>query len=800
MKKCVAILLTSIVCSCVMTGNRHENLNGVLHGHDLEKPVTIIYDKHGVTHINAENDADLLYALGYSMAQDRFFLMDLLRKMGRGKMSALFGRLPHYKSYDLLNADRLMRSFQFSKRAREGVNSMDPLNKRMLMSYTQGINRYLEDAGEDIPEYRALAIDPDPWTPEDSFICMDVFGLSMTAYSFFYEYYAGRLAREHGMEAARLFIPEYPDDAAYVNQDKLSGADVPRLERLFSALRPLMPYINAIGSNNWVVDGTMSASGKPILANDPHVPHCFVPTFWYHVHLQSPTFDAAGFVFPGIPLMGAGTNGQVSWGITNARCDYIDIFVEKLNPADPGQYRYKGQWRDLQKITETIPVKGYPDYTYTYRRSVHGALIEEDMTGYHVPVLDNKVLAIHLIAVDFPRFFAGYMNIPRSENAADMKKAVKDMAMGPVAWNTVYATTDGDIGYLYSGHAPHRPDNQGVLPRTGTGKAEWGEWIPFHELPHTENPAKHFIVTANNKIEPPDYPYYLSSGYNIPSRAERITELLAGKKGLSAEDMINFQMDVKVKSAQDFVPLMIKDLENADNPAVNSCRKALRDWQRQGYKATLDSIGTGVYKLIMKNMATSTFEDDLGETLAGNMSMASMLKPALWKILDSPDSHWFDIKTTDMKETRQDITLMAAKKAADYLDKQFGEDPAAWKWGDMQTFYLRNFLGYLPWNKQARIGSYPLAGTEETVNNSTSLFIGADYGFFVLAGPSSRMCVDMADPRHLHFNATTGNSENPQSPLYDNTTQEWLSGKYVTLSMEPHEYKKNKIGKLVLKP
>ncbi len=800
MKRAIVILLTTVVCSCVMTGKRHENLNAVLEGHELTGPVEIIYDKHGVAHLNAENDPDLFYALGYTMAQERFFLMDLLRKVGMGKMSALFGRLPHYKSYDVLNADRLMRSFQFKERARQGVRNMDPVNKRMLQSYVKGINRYLQNAGKDIPEYRALAVRPDPWTAEDSFICMDVFGLSMTAYSFFYEYYAGRLAREHGMETARLFIPEYPEEATYVNQETLAGASLPDLANIFNALAPLMPYMNAIGSNNWAVDGTMSASGKPILSNDPHVPHCFVPTFWYHAHLKSKTFDVAGLVFPGIPLLGAGTNGHVSWGITNSRCDYIDIFIEEVNPENPDQYKHKGEWKNFQKVEETIPIKGHPDFTYTYRRSMHGALVEEDMTGYQVPVLDNKAMAIHLIEVDFPRFFAGYMDVPRSKNAIEIKTAVKDMAMGPVAWNTVYATTEGDIGYLYSGHAPRRPDNQGVLPRPGTGEAEWGDWIPFEELPHTMNPEKHFVVSANNKIEPPDYPYYLSSGYAIPSRAQRITEILTGKSNLTPRDMARFQMDVKVKSAEQFVPLMIEDLKNADMEGAKACLEALQKWQENDYEASLDSIGTGAYQLITKHMATLTFEDDLGKTLAGNMSMASMNKSALWKIMNDPHSEWFDIKSTDTKETRKHITRMAAEKTAEYLQKQFGKNPSGWKWGEMQTLYLRNFLGFLPWNKTARLGKYPLGGTDESVNNATGLFIGADYGFFVLAGPSSRLCVDMADPRHLHFNATTGNSENPESPLYDNTTQEWLAGEYVTVSLEPEEYNEDRIGKLVLKP
>lgn len=800
MKRIAALFLLCLVGSCVLAGHRHETLSGRLQGHRLKDKVSIVYDKNGVPHVMAANDEDLYYAVGYVMAQDRFFFMDVARRLGRGELSEIFGLLPHYKSYDVRNMDRMIRSFEFKSRARRGVEQMDEEGRRILNAYANGVNRYLSDAGKELPEYRALGMAPEPWKPEDSFVCFEIYGLSMTLYSYFYEYYAGRLSREFDMETARLFIPEYPADAPYINQDSMPAAqNQSGLDRLAQVFAPFLPVMNAIGSNNWVVGGSMSASGKPILSNDPHVPTLFSPTFWYHIHIKGGSFDAAGLMFAGIPAMGAGTNGTLSWGITNARSDYIDVFREKLNPENPDQYLYKGAWKEFERVEDVIKVKNSPDQKLSYRRSVHGPVIESAMTGFQLPRPEAEVWALHLKEVDFGKFFSGYLAVPRSKSPDALYAAIKDMGMGPVAWNTVYATVKGDIGYIYSGRPPLRPDNQGVLPRSGTGEADWDGLIPFDELPHVKNPAKQFIVTANNKVEAPGYKLYLSSGYAIPSRAARITELLAGRKGLTVDDMLKVQMDVKVMSAEKYVPLLIEDLSGSDDKNVQACLAALSSWKRDGYFSSVDSIGTGVYKLMMKDMAKLTFEDELGKKLVSNMGTASMTNPALWKIMEDPDSKWFDIKGTPVRETRKDISVGAAKQTAKYLGKQLGKDPQGWEWGKLQKLSLRTILGEWPWNKKARIETFPLPGTDETVNNADGVFVGP-LGFIGLAGPSSRISVDMADPYRIHFNATTGNSENPESPMFKTTTADWLNGRYRVLSLLPEEFLKDPMGELTLNP
>ncbi len=791
-----AILISVLSCSCVLRGHRLEVLDARLQGHGVDAPVRIVYDSNGVPHISAESDVDMFYALGYIMAQDRFFYMDLMRSLGGGELCKLFGRPLRYKAYDLLTADKLLRSFDFQGRANRGVAVLDPSDRALLEAYARGVNRYLKDAGKRLPEYKALGVTPEFWSPEDSLLCMEVYGLSMTLWSLFHEYYGERLIRELGPEKAGLFRIESPEWGPYINED-LETTALPALHSL-SRLLSRLGLLSGLGSNNWAVDGTMSASGKPVLANDPHVPHLLAPTFWYHVHLHGGSYDAAGLMFSGIPLMGAGTNGHVSWGITNARCDYIDLFKEKVDPDDPGRYFYKGEWREFEVVEETIEVKNSWDVDFTYRRSVHGQVIEEAVTTVDIPPLDNRVYALHLMEVWPERFLSGYLAIPKSMDAQDMRRAVEDMRMGPVAWNTVYATAEGDIGYLYSGHAPIRPDGQGYLPRTGTGEGDWIGWIPYEELPHTMNPEKHFIATANNKVEGPDYPYYLCSGYNLPSRAQRITELLSGREGLTARDMQDIQLDVKVMSAQRFVPLFLDDLEGSEEPGVKTCRRLLKQWSEQGFMAELDSAGTPVYKLIMKHMVGLTFDDEL-DGLTFKIDLAEMGVHALWEIMEEEDSEWFDKVDTEERETRRDLVREAAMEAHAYLTKKLGKDPDSWRWGDLHRLRLGTVFSLIPWNKDARIGTYPLPGTEESVNNSTSLFIGP-IGYLSIAGPSSRIVVDMAKPGHLLFNATTGNSENPDSAMFDITSEDWARGRYRTLSMAPEEYEQGAMAELILEP
>jgi penicillin amidase len=782
---------------------RLERLDGTLTGHAVSAPVSIIYDQVGMPHIRAQNDPDLFYGLGYAMAQDRFFFMDLIRRVGRGELSGLFGKLPHYQHFDTVVIDRTMRSFRFVERGQQGVANLSPEDRGLLEAYTRGINRYLQDAGDSLAEYRFFHARPEPWRTEDCFVAADLFGLTMTAYGLVYEYYASRLFQELGPERAKLFLIGYPKDAPSITEDYPAKAALnnPALEPLFNLFAQLGPLLNGLGSNNWVVSGSKTASGKPLLANDPHVPIILLPTFWYHAHLQGGDYDVAGMVFPGFPAFGAGSNGKIAWGITNARADYFDLFREKISPDHPGQYFYKGEWRPFEIIPGEIPVRGHKPVKYEMRFTVHGPVLEEQLLGYQVPVnTGEEVLVSHITEVDMARFFHGYNRIALAADWDSWVKALEDKAMGPVAWNHVFASKSGDIGYYESGHVALRPDRQGVLARRGTGEDDWGPWIPFNEMPHIKNPAKGFIATANNKIEGPDYPYYLSAGYNFPSRASRITELLEGRTGLTVQDMEKIQGDLKVKSAEQVVPLILADLAADPDPEVQKGAAALKQWQEQGYFAAIDATGPAVYEMMLKQLLKDTFSDELSPGLVGKLGLAGMSFPTLMKILPEPDNIWFDNVTTPRRETRKDIMRQAMLESTAYLKQKLGRDASRWTWGRLQTLYLYLPGGFIPQaGKSMRIGKYQYPGTEETINNSTNIFIKR-YGFVNMAGPSSRLVVDLNDPRHLLYNCSTGPSENPKSGRFSETTEAWRTGKYFTMSMDEAEYAQDKMGELKLMP
>ena len=791
------------LAGCLPKVTRIEHTAGSLAGHPVSAPVSILYDQNGMPHIRAENDPDLFYGLGYSMAQDRFFLLDIFRRVGRGELSGLIGQLPSYRSYSLLGIDRIMRSFRFFERGQQGLAGLSPEDRALIEAYTRGINRYLQDAGDTLIEYRFFHTRPEPWRPEDCFISADVFGLSMTLYGLVYEYYATRLFRELGPERAKVFLVEYPEDAPYILEDDtaFASANAPVFERLFDSLAWILPLLNGIGSNNWVVAGSKTASGKPLLANDPHVPTILLPSFWYHAHLQGGSYDVAGMVFPGFPAFGAGTNGKIAWGITNARADYFDLFREKISPEHPGQYFYKGEWRPFEVVREEIPVRGRKPVPIEMRFTVHGPVIDQALMGWPVPVnRGEEVLSSHLTEVDMARFFHGYNRIALATDWNSFAAALADKAMGPVAWNHVFASTGGDIGYYESGHVALRPDGQGVLARRGTGEDDWGGWIPFAEMPHLKNPVKGFIATANNKIEGPDYPYYLSAGYMHPSRASRITELLQDRTGLTAEDMQKIQYDLKVKSAEKVVPIILADLGSDPDPAVQRGVKALGEWQAQGYFATLDAKGPPVYEMMLKQLIKDTFSDELGPKLVNKLGLAGMDFPTLLKILPDPDNEWFDDVTTPEREARAKIMKRAMLETNAYLKKKLGKDPEQWTWGRLQTLYLYLPLGAIPRiGKPMRIGKFPYPGTEETVNNSTPVFVKR-YGFIHMGGPTSRIVVDLALPRQFYYNCSTGPSENPKGGRFSETTDAWRSGRYLVMSLDEADYRQGMMGELLLTP
>ena len=350
MKRIVLLMLMlSLAVGCALEPEgRYDPISGEMKGMGVKAPVKVARDKFGIVHVRAENAEDLFFATGYSMAQDRFMIMDLFRRAAAGRISELVGSPAKYGPFDLPHLDVALRAFRFEEAAEKGVAGLDPESRRLFEAFTRGVNRFLEDGGNTIAIYRSWKEPPAPWRMEDSFLVAETMGLTMTAYALFDEYYLERIRMEQGDAARDLFVPRYPDDAVIITRDApITGGPA-----------AFFPRAIGLGSNNWALAGSRTVSGFPLLNNDPHVPDTLIPTFWWHCHLEGGGHDIMGLMFPGVPAFGAATNGKLGWALTNVMADYIDLWREKVNPDNPNEYLYEGKWRPFDLETDEVPIKG----------------------------------------------------------------------------------------------------------------------------------------------------------------------------------------------------------------------------------------------------------------------------------------------------------------------------------------------------------------------------------------------------------------------------------------------------------
>lgn len=790
-----ALLIIIIIAGCnVPEMDRFDPISGTLEGMDVSAPVKVVRDKNGIVHIRAENDEDLFFAVGYSMAQDRFMIMDLFRRAGGGRLSELLGSPGKYKDLDLPHMDIALRAFLFNEAAKKGAAELDPQSRKLLSAFTRGVNRYLADGGDTLAIYRAWDTPPAPWTIEDSFLVSGIMGLSMTVSSFFVEYYLERIRREYGEDVRDFFVPHYPDDAAIITRDE---------PLLSMAPKSFLPHPFGLpGSNNWAVSGTRTVSGLPLLANDPHVPSTLIPTFWWHCHLTGGSYDVMGMMFSGLPCFGAATNGKVAWTLTNVMADYIDIWRERINPDNPDQYLADDKWVSFKKVDGEVAVRGKrKPVKYTMRLSRHGAVIDKKLLGWKVASGPGEVLVMKYMDMDLARWFLGYQKMAVSTNFDEWLAGARDESRGAFAWNHTYADAAGNIAYWATGQFPVRADNQGYIARKGwESDQDWQGVVPFEDNPHLVNPKKGYLVSANNRAEVPGYPHYITVDYVSPSRATIISERIEEKAKLDVDDMKRIQYDVTVWSARTMVPIILKDLEGADAPVLAEAANILRDWRETGYNSDVDSRGTCVYEVFLAYLPGAVFKDDLSKAINRGASNSGLLGAGLDKIIDDPDSPWFDDKKTRKIEGRRDIIQKVMRRSMKYLKKKLGKNSNKWRWGDISKItFSTSFVPIPMFTAKGSLGPYPLPGTGETVNAADQFFLGR-FGFRGFVGPTSRLIVDFRDPRKAYFNCTTGMSDNEKGGRYDNLTPYWLNGEYLIMSMDEDDYRDGMMGELVLNP
>jgi penicillin G amidase len=741
----------------------------------LQQRVTILRDRWGVPHIYADNQHDLFYAQGYVAAQDRLFQMEVWKRAGQGRLAEILGK-------GALQRDVSARLLRYRGDMKAEFESYAPDAESILRAFTDGINAYIDaltaSGGPGLPvEFQVAGFAPEHWKPEDCLNRMAAYSMTGNSSS---ELFHAQLIAAVGVEKASNLLDLDPP----VMLDPAPGLDLKGLtpsalaSLVGSDVRIEFPGESTQGSNNWTISGKLTASGKPLLANDPHRVIA-LPSLRYIVHLVAPGWDVIGGVEPALPGVALGHNQNIAWGFTIFGLDQQDLYIEELNAADPLQYRTEHGWQKMTIEKETFQIKNTEPETVDLKFTRHGPVLWQD---------GKRALALRWVGAEpGTAGYLGSLSVDRASNWQEFEAAMQRWKVP--SENIVYADSQGNIGEHSTGLAPLRKKWTGLLPVPGNGKYEWSGFVPVTDLPHLTNPRSGFIATANHKTIPDGYVYKVGYEWAPPYRINRIERVLdsareSGKK-LNADDMRQLQNDVFSEPARQLLGL----LESATWPKPGPVAQMLLDWDR---RVRADSAAAGLFEAWVKIVRKATVEKVVNgpaKELLGEWSLALVLEH-----LTNPKSEFFG---EHPRKGRNDLLIDSLEKAGKRMEELQGADPTKWSWGKMHTIRFRHSLDQLPSVAQSfNLGPVERPGDGTTVNATG--FNGKS--FMQTDGASYREILDTSDWDHSLAVNTPGQSGQPGSPHYSDLLPLWKEGQYFPLLYSREGIEKNSSEKLILVP
>ncbi len=833
-------------------------LNGAIQVDGISASVEIVRDMDAVPHVFASTKLDGLYGLGYVHAQDRLWQMEFQRRLGFGRLSEIFGSAT-------LPQDRFLRTVGFGRAAREAWAHIPAPTKTQVEAYVAGVNAFLAThRGSALPpEFALLRFEPEPWDGADVVVWQKMVAWDLSA-NYSLELLRHDILGRVGPEGLAELMPPYangglsilglssaqatrtPDDlnaerfphrsaaflsaAAAGEHGSWTGALSASLAEGLPTVRDLLlggSVTESLGSNNWVVDGTLTATGLPLLANDPHLT-ARLPSIWYLAHISAGDYDAIGATFPGTPAMILGRNRFVAWGATNVAADVEDLFLEKIDPS--GKFaEFRGIQEALQVIPETIQIKGQEPVKIDVRVSRHGPLVSDAINANNaasqsaarraLPPLEP--LAFRWTALDpDDTTLVAMMRISEVRNWADFIAALGDFVVP--SQNFVYADVAGHIGYCAPGRIPIRARGDGRLPAQGwTGESEWIGWVPFDQLPRVVDPPEHAIITANQRPMPESYKFLLGVDWPESYRAQRIAELLRGKTKLTSDDFSVIQADTVSLHARTMLPVMLERVR-PQKAADASAVRMLRQWN---HDARGDSAAAAIFAAWFLRLAPALLSDQLGqlttESYQGRFSFVTrFLLRTLAADSGSPvedagsvegrgvaggatsgagQAHrdfWCDDSRTPGKETCELVVTKALNEAIEDLTRHLGNDMPRWRWDALHRAKfphqgLDRILGFL------LSRSVPSAGDWSTIAVGT---VSTDSPYDQLSVASYRQIIDLSPANDSRFLDAVGQSGHPQSRYYDDFLENWRSLKHRPMRMERAEVERGAGGRLRLTP
>jgi penicillin amidase len=730
----------------------------------LHGEITIARDADGVPTITASNDEDAVFGLGFVHAQDRLFQMELQRRYGAGRLAEIFGS-------QAVGTDTQMRILGFYRAAEAELTQLSPTVRHGLEAYGAGVNAYLASRGWVLPlEFVLLHFSPEPWRPADTLVWGKLINFQLGG-NYRGELLRARLARMISPGDLTFLYPDYPKDAPTTLAALLPIYRRLPLTELYAALpEALGPRF---ASNNWVVDGAHTESGKPLLANDPHLAFG-APGFWYLARLKTPEHDIAGGTVAGTPMVLIGHNERIAWGFTTTTADIEDLFIEKLDPADPNRYLTPDGSAPFVTRQETIAVRDAAPLAVTVRTTRHGPVISDSLSAGSAD--PGYVLALAATFLDGDdRTAEALWDIDRATDWSGFGEALKNF-VGPPQ-NIVYADAGGTIGFIMPGRVPIRRKGDGWMPVPGwSGEYDWQGYIPFDELPQATNPASGHFVSANNKIVPSGYPHFISRDWDLPNRAQRIEELLMAMPRQSPEASAAIQADTLSIMARRLVPLMTRVV-----PASDMAREAVERLRAWDFRMDADKVEPLLFTAWLRVFARSVLFARLGEAAADYWDLKPQIIEAV--LTERPDWCGDGKAPTSTCDTRLVETLDAA---LDELRQAYGSEMAQWQWGrahvaEFPNPVLDRVQGLRDWLRVA----IPTPGGYDTINRGPSLIRDDEHPYLQRFGAGLRIISDLAAPQETRMIAAPGQSGNPLSGHYADLLARWRAFEWLTPGATP---------------
>ncbi len=764
-------------------------MNGSIGVPGLQSQVTVERDNWGVPHIRASSVEDLAEAQGYVVAQDRLWQMDLLRRASRGQLSEILGSAT-------IDVDKDFRMLNFSRVAEREAEQMDPESRKLMEAYARGVNRFIEQHGSKLPmEFTLLNYKPQPWRVSDSLVIAAYMYRTLTDTRHSELHRAAVMAKVSPDIAKDLYSEEAPMDHFVVgdptvdknphvlskagsddeeDDDEMDYDDVLKANRglsdasLESAVGPditsamagrVREWLGAgnrdvrrmLGSNNWVVSGAHTATGKPLLASDMHL-ELTIPPIWYEVHLTAPGWNVKGFTLPGAPMVVAGHNDRIAWGFTNNGADVMDLYIEIFNPANPDEYRVNGTWRKADVFDDVIHVKGAPDEHFKVVVTRHGPVVKRE---------GDKAYAMRWTALEPGGLSCTYNWLGKAQNWKEFREILSHV-WGP-AQNVIYADVDGNIGYTVAARVPIRKKGRGTVPVPGdTDDYEWTGYIPFEQMPQSFNPESGLIVTANARVTGPDYKPYLTDDWEEPYRTARIYDLLHDKHDLRPEDMLKVQTDA-YSYPHVFIAEQLVAAAKLAPPKDARAKKLIEDAKQWNGIADANSTVVAFLDSTLYGSLDLLLEPHLGK----DTDLYDWRRVAfLQRILTERPARWLPAQF----KSYDDLLSAAADRAVNRLEKESKDpNPEDWTWKRFNYLDMLHPIGREGLLKKLlSLSDEPQSGTEYSPRAASRHH-----------GPSERLVANTADWDQSIILIPAGQSGQPGSEHYTDQFPFWFEGKAI---------------------